>query len=330
MALLELLLPEFLFYFLLNTSFIIIISPFYMTIIKKIKAFSQRRYGPPLFQGYYNILKLLKKDLIYSNVSSIISRIAPLIVLIGTISASLSVPILFIPQYLSEFSNIILFLYLLAIVKFFMSLGGLDAGSTFGGMGSSREMTVLAIFEPIILVVFVALSFTFKTTEISTMFAISSTNCSQDQFILNASCLEFIPLLLPIVLSLFIILIVETARIPVDNPETHLELTMIHEAMILEQSGSNLAMLELSAAIKQTFLIAIIINLFFPVGLTSKLELLPIILSMILFFVKGLIICFAIGFFESSIAKFRLMRLPSLFGIAFFLPLITIAMIIIS
>ncbi len=329
MVVLQIFLSEFTLYFVLNTVFIILISPFFSTLIKKIKAFTQRRIGPPFLQGYWNIWKLLKKELLYSNVSSIISRIGPIIVLVFTISASISIPVLFIPQYLNELSNVILFLYFLALAKFFMALVGLDAGSTFGGMGSSREMTVLAVFEPIIILVLLALSFTFKTSDFFPMFS-TSVACSQNYFVLNSSCNQLIPLLLPILLSLFIVLIVETARIPVDNPETHLELTMIHEAMTLEQSGSNLALLELSASIKQTLLIAIIINLFIPFGLVTSLNPISLLISMFSFITKGVFICIIIGLFESSIAKFRLMRLPSLFGIAFFLPLITIIMIILS
>ena len=338
MVTLNLFLPEFFLYFIVNTVFIILISPFYSMLIKKIKAFAQKRRGPPLFQGYWNLWKLLKKERKYSNVSSIISRISPIIIFMTIIMASISVQIVFIHKYFNELRIVILFLYFFSLAKFFMALGGLDAGSTFGGMGSSREMTVLAVFEPIIVLVFVALSFTFKTADIYTMFSLS-VSCFDNYFFSNSSCaintnsivyIQLIPFLLPIILSLFIILIVETARIPVDNPETHLELTMIHEAMLLEQSGSNFALLEISSSVKQTLLMAILINLLFPFGLATDFNVLSIVFSMIFFFIKGVILAVIIGLFESSVAKFRLMRLPSLFGIAFFLPLITIAMIILS
>ena len=290
MVTLNLFLPEFILYVIINTIFIFLISPFFSMFIKKVKAFTQRRRGPPLFQGYWNILKFLKKVLLYSNVSSMISRIAPIIIFLTMLMASVSIPVVFIPSYMNELSNLILFLYFLALAKFFMALGGLDAGSTFGGMGSSREMTVLAVFEPIIILVFVALAFTFKTTDVFVMFS-TSASCSENYLVLNSLCNQLIPLLVPIFNSIFIVLIVETARIPVDNPETHLELTMIHEAMVLEQSGSNLALLELSSSIKQTLLLAIIINLFLPFGLATDLNLISLVLSIVLFFFKGIVLC---------------------------------------
>ena len=320
---------EFLLYFVINISFILLISPFYMTLVKKVKAFAQRRRGPPLLQGYYNLGKLMKKEVIYSKNSSIIMRITPYINLITLLTATLSIPLIFVPQYFNDFGNVILFLYLLALAKFFMALSGLDAGSTFGGMGSSREMTVLAIFEPITIIVFGALVFALNTTDIYTMFD-QADYCSNNIAQLSNSCHRLFPLLLPIAISLFIMLIVETARIPVDNPETHLELTMIHEAMVLEQSGPNLAMMELSHAIKQTLIMAILINIFFPYGLTTGFTPFSFVISLVSFFIKGIALAIVVGVFESSIAKFRLLRLPSLFVIALFLPLITIAISVLT
>ena len=303
-----------------------------MTLVKKVKAFAQRRQGPPLLQGYYNLGKLMKKEVVYSKDSSIIMRITPYINLMAMLTATLSIPLIFIPQYITDFGNVILFIYLIALAKFFLSLYVLDAGSTFGGMGSSREMTVLAIFEPIAVIVFGALVFTLDTTNIFSMFN-QAVSCSINIALLcqsNDPCHHLYPLLLPIAISLFIMLIVETARIPVDNPETHLELTMIHEAMILEQSGPNLAMMELSQAIKQTLIMAILINLFLPYGLTSVATPLSFLTSMVSFFIKGVILSIVVAIFESSIAKFRLLRLPSLFTIALFLPLITIALSVLT
>lgn len=316
---------NFLIYFVINTSYVILISPILLTLIKKIKAYAQKRSGPPLLQGYYNLFKLFQKERVYSSTSSIIMRITPILNLTIMIVASLSVPILFIPNLANTFGNIILLIYLLALTKFFLALSGLDAGSTFGGMGSSREMTVLAVFEPIIILVFVALVFILGTTDIYTMFTISA-SCSVNIVSASQTCHYSFPLIIPIAISLFVMLIVETARIPVDNPETHLELTMIHEAMILEQSGPNLAMLELSHGIKQTIIMTILINIIFPFGLALSLNPFQLILSLILFTIKIILVSCIVGIFESSIAKFRLLRLPTLFSIALFLPVIAIGL----
>ena len=146
----------FIIYALLNTAFVVLISPLFISLIKKVKAYLQGRQGPPLFQMYYSLSKLLKKEFVYSNNTSLIIRITPYINIVCVIVASLFVPIVFIPGMSAGFGNVILFLYLLVCAKFFMALAGLDAGSTFGGMGSSREMTFSAVIEPVIIIVFAA------------------------------------------------------------------------------------------------------------------------------------------------------------------------------
>jgi formate hydrogenlyase subunit 4 len=303
----------FLIYALLNTVFIILISPLFISLIKKVKAYMQGRQGPPLLQTYYSLLKLLKKETVYSNNTSLIIRITPYINVVCVIVASLFVPVVFIPGMTAGFGNVILFLYLLVCAKFFMALAGLDAGSTFGGMGSSREMTFSAVIEPVIIIVFAALGLLLKTTNIYQMFATSL----QSSLLINPSTLL-------ISLSLFIILIVESSRIPVDNPETHLELTMIHEAMLLEYSGPDLAMMELSHAVKQTLLMAVLINVLFPWGLTTSPNIFSVSVSIITFITKGVVLATAIGVFESMFAKSRLFRLPNLFMLAFFFSFSTI------
>jgi len=305
----------FVFYIIFNLFFAVIISPFFMSLIKKVKAYCQGRKGPQLFQTYYNLMKLMKKEVVYSSTSSNIMRITPYINIVVILLSSICVPLVFIPQSSgSGFGNIILFLYLLALAKFFMALSGLDAGSTFGSMGSSREMTISAVFEPVIIIVFAALAFVMNTADIYRMFT-NSVNSSM-------------PFLNPIKflnsISLFIILIVETSRCPVDNPETHLELTMIHEAMLLENTGKNLALMELSHAIKQTLLMALLINLIIPYGLITTLTFTGVILGAFSFFVKASIVSVIVGVLESSIAKSRLFRLPILFMMVFFFSFLTI------
>jgi formate hydrogenlyase subunit 4 len=300
-------------YALLNTAFIVLISPLFVSLIKKVKAFTQGRQGPPLLQTYYILVKLLKKERVYSNNTSLIIRITPYINVVCVIVASLFVPVVYIPGLFAGFGNVILFLYLLVCAKFFMALAGLDAGSTFGGMGSSREMTFSAVIEPVIIIVFAALGLLLKTTNLYEMFAMSL----KSSLLINPSTLL-------ISLSLFIILIVESSRIPVDNPETHLELTMIHETMLLEYSGPDLAMMEMAHAAKQTLLMAVLINVLFPWGLTVAPDVVTIAISLITFIAKAVILAVAVGIFESLFAKSRLFRLPNLFMLAFFFSFSTI------
>jgi len=297
----------FLLYLVLNTLVVLAIAPLFVSIIKKVKARTQGRSGPSVFQTYYTLAKLLKKEVIYSPNSSRIMRVAPIASMAALLVAALFVPLVFVPEPVGGIGNIILFLYLLALAKFFMALAGLDAGSSFGGMGSSREMSISAIIEPTTIIVFAALVFVFKSLNIFDMFATSA-----------AAGTLATPVLILLGISLFIILIVETSRLPVDNPETHLELTMIHEGMILEQSGPNLALMELSAAVKLTLLMAILINLVVPFGLMTTFTLAGLLIAVILLVVKGSILAGIIGLFESSTAKMRFFRLPSLFAMAFF------------
>lgn len=298
---------DFLLYLAINTSVVLVTAPLFISLIKKVKAWTQGREGPSVFQTYYTLAKLLKKEVIYASTSSRIMRVTPVVNVAAMLVAALFVPLVFVPEPVGGIGNIILFLYLLALAKFFMALAGLDAGSSFGGMGSSREMSISAIIEPTTIIVFAALAFVFKTLNIFDMFANSA-----------AKGTITTPILILIGISLFIILIVETSRIPVDNPETHLELTMIHEGMILEQSGRNLALMELSAAIKLTLLMALLVNLIIPFGLVTTFTVAGLLIAAVLFVLKCAVLSGIIGLFESSMAKMRFFQLPSLFAMAFF------------
>jgi len=298
---------EFFLYIVINTAAVLAISPLFVSCIKKVKAWTQGREGPSVWQTYRTLAKLFRKEAIYSPHASFITRVTPYLTLAAMLVASLFVPLVFVPEPLFGIGNIILLLYLLALGRFGMALAGLDAGSSFGGMGSSREMSIAAVIEPTTIIVFAALAFVFKSFNIFTMVGASL-----------ATGLFATPILILLAISLFIILIVETARIPVDNPETHLELTMIHEGMILEQSGPNLALMELSAAVKQTLLMALLLNLVIPYGIATTLGAAAILAAAVLFIVKGSVLSVIIGLFESSMAKMRFFRLPALFLMAFF------------
>jgi formate hydrogenlyase subunit 4 len=285
---------SFIIYALLNTAFVILISPLFVSLIKKVKAYTQGRQGLPLLQTYYSLLKLLKKERVYSDNTSLIIRVTPYINIVCVVVASLCVPVVYIPTQIAGFGSIILFLYLLVFAKFFMALAGLDAGSTFGGMGSSREMTVSAVIEPVIIIVFAALGLLLKTTNLYDMFTTS----------LNSS-LFINPSTLLISLSLFIILIVETARIPVDNPETHLELTMIHEVMVLDHGGPDFAFILYSSALKLWLFAALVVGIVLPATDNAWLNLLLAVGGM---FVVAVIV----GVIESVMARLRLVVVPQL------------------
>jgi len=299
-------------YIVINPLFALVLAPLILGLIKTVKARIQGRPGPPVLQQYYQLRKLFHKEIVYSEDSSFIMRLGPYLGIAFMMTASLFVPMVFIPQT-GWFGNIVLFFYLMITAKFFMVLGGLDAGSTFGGMGSSREMTVSSIIEPVTIMSCAALAFVLKTTNISEMF----------RTLLAGSIFSY-PTLILVGISLFIILIVESARVPVDNPETHLELTMIHEAMILEQSGPKLALVELTSGVRQTVLMALLINVTFPWGLSGGTGCAALLLAAVMMAAKMGILAVTVGLFESLLAKIRFFRLPDFFMIALFLSFITI------
>lgn len=304
---------NFVLYLVLNTAFVLLVSPLFISLIKKTKAYTQGRRGPPLLQTYFLLAKLLKKETIYSSNSSFVMRVTPYLNMMFLLVASLFIPLLLIPSYAPGIGNIFLFLYLMVSAKFFMALAGLDAGSTFGGMGSSREITVSAVIEPVIIIVCATLVFVFRTMNLQDIF----TQSLHTSLFVN-------PSVLLISISLFIVLIVETSRIPVDNPETHLELTMIHEGMLLEFSGPNLALMELSHAVKQTLLMGLLINVLVPWGLAEQASPLAVGIAAIIFVFKGSVLSVVVGLAESSFGRLRLFRLPGLFMQAFFLAFVTI------
>jgi formate hydrogenlyase subunit 4 len=305
---------EQLAYVAVNTLAYLLVAPLFISLIKKVKAWCQGRRGPPLMQTYYNLAKLLRKEVVYSSTSSWIMRVTPYVCMVMLVVACLAVPVALVPGDLWGLGNVILLVYTLAVAKFFMALSGLDAGSTFGGMGASREMSLSAVFEPIIITVFAALSYLLHTTDVPAMLGLGIA----EPLILTH------PTIILLLISLFIILIVETARVPVDNPETHLELTMIHEAMILEQSGRNLALMEYSYALKNMLFIALLVNLVSPVGLTAEFSAVAVGFGLVMFLIKGMLMAVLVGLVESTFAKYRLFRIPSMFTVVLFFSFLTI------
>jgi len=300
-------------YGFLNISLVLLVSPLFMTVIKKVKARVQERSGPQFLQGYYNLAKLFRKETLYSDYSSFISRIAPYASISILLVAALQVPLIWVPSQELVTGNIIVFLYLLVAGRFLLALLGLDSASTFGGMGSSREMSLSAIIEPVTVVVFAALAYVMGSLSIPEIFRNATLQFP-----------AFSPTILLLSISFFILILVETGRIPVDNPETHLELTMVHEGMLLDTSGRNLALFELGHAVKQTLLMAFLLNVLLPVGMVLDVSVSALLIGGFLFLIKGLGLCLVIGLFESSLAKMRFFQIPNLFMIAFFLSILTI------
>ena len=301
---------------LLQLIFVPAVAPLCVGIIRKLKAKFQNRQGASIFQPYQDLRKLFGKDEVISKDASWIFRCAPYIIFAVTMVVGGSIP-LFASFTGNPFTgDLLLIIYALAIGTFFLALAGIDAGSAFGGFGSSREMTMAALAEG---------GFIFSLVTVALI------NNSTNVFIIsqNASLLQnrfFLSTVLAFC-GFFIIMLAETARFPFDNPATHLELTMIHEAMILEYSGKKLALMEWASANKLLIFIALASNLFFPFGIAQEAGMGAILFGVAVFMLKVCVFCLAIAVLESSIAKFRFFRLPDLLIIAFIFNIIAIILI---
>jgi formate hydrogenlyase subunit 4 len=286
------------------------LSPLITGCIRNWKAKLQNRRGPRVWQPYLDLAKFLRKDMVISEHASWIFHAMPFVLFISTLLAGLMVPIVVASAPLSLFGGALAFVGLLALGRFFLALGGLDTASAFGGMGSSREMTIAAVAEPALMLAIFTVAIT----------ADRSTNLSQMVMAAQGPTWRLLnPAHVLAFAALFIVLLTETGRLPIDNPATHLELTMIHEAMILEYSGRYLAFIEWAASLKQLILMALVVNIIFPVGLATRLSAQSIALSLLWFVAKLLILSGAVVLVETTNAKLRLFRVPDLLSAAFIL-----------
>ena len=241
-------------YILLQISVILLVAPLVNGIIKKVKAFTQKRTGASVFQMYFDLYKLLKKSAVVSDVSSWIFKATPYIVFSTAIASSLLVPVSTIVTPEQIPGDFIMLVSIFALGRFFMMISALDTASTFGGMGSSREAMISSLVEPSIFVALFTVGLISKSTSLLQIMKAMQT--------IGFPLLQ--PVYIMVFLALFIIILAETSRIPVDDPSTHLELTMVHEAMILEYSGRHLALMEYGAAIKQLTFITLLVNILMP------------------------------------------------------------------
>lgn len=293
----------------LQLVLVLLVAPLLSGIIKTLKARLQTRRGPSIFQSFRDISKLLRKGMVIPETASWIFSATPYIVFATATLVALMIPITTTHAPFSLFGGVLAVIYLLALGRFFLALGGLDAGSSFGGLGSSREMTISAIAEPAMMLAIFTVALAANSTNLSEMAKVAVTQSWK--FLAPSQMLAFA--------ALFIVLIAETGRIPVDNPATHLELTMIHEAMVLEYSGPYLALIEWGGSIKQLVLMTLVVNTFFPFGLSADWTVRGIGLGLVFYIAKMLALACLVVLVETSNAKLRLFRVPELLMVSFIL-----------
>ncbi len=292
------------------------LSPLFVGIIRKCKARLQGREGASIFQPYGDLQKLFRKDEVISTDASWVFRHAPYIIF-GAMAAAVSGIPLLVAGETSSMGNLFVFVYLLAVGTFFTALAGMDTGSSFGGFGSSREMSLSALSEAALVFSFIPLALAAHSGnfgEITNVF-------------LQATTIDFLPVFIAFS-AFFIALLTENARVPVDNPATHLELTMIHEAMILEYSGKRLALIEWASSVKLLGFVILGANLFFPWGLLSPAGG-SFGVAIFILVAKILLFAFGIALLESVIAKLRIFRVPNLIATAFVLGAVAIALTVV-
>lgn len=285
------------------------LSPAITGWIRTAKARLQTRRGPSPLQPYRDLRKLFGKGMIVPETVSWVFAAAPFVLFSTTLLAGLLAPTVTAAAPLSGFGGVLAMVYLFALGRFFLALAALDTGSSFGGLGASREMTVSALAEPAMMLAVFTVSLTAGSTDLSEM-ARAAIGQSW-KFLAPSQMLAFA--------ALFVVVIAETGRIPVDNPATHLELTMIHEAMILEYSGPWLALIEWSAAIKQMVLLTLLANVFFPYTMVSGGGPAALLASTGFYLLKLAVLSGAIVLVETTNAKMRLFRVPELLAVAFVL-----------
>src|SRR5574341_1899904 len=273
-----------------QTIVLLAVSPFIVGLIRKVKARLQVRRGASVFQPYADLAKLFRKQPVVSTTTSWIFTATPYIVFASTLAAGLLVPVFVSRTPLNFAGNIISLVYLLALGTFFLMLAGLDAGSAFGGMGSSREALVASLTEPAMILSLFAIALTAGSTNLSTIVHKTA--------LLEGIVTDPSPHLMALA-ALFIVAIAETGRVPVDNPATHLELTMIHEAMILEYSGRYLALVEWAAWLKLFIFLSLLANLFVPWGVATTLTPEALVIGLATYLVKVSVLAVLIGVLES-------------------------------
>ncbi|MCF8475945.1 MAG: NADH-quinone oxidoreductase subunit H [Pseudolabrys sp.] len=291
---------------------VLLLAPLLTGFVRKVKARLLRRQGPPLLQPYRDLIRLLRKDVVLANNASWLFRVIPYLVFAATWVAASLVPTFRSGLLFSWSADLIAIIAVLGSARFFLALAGLDAGTSFGGIGSSREVMIASLAEPAMLMIVFAVALIAGSTQLSFMAAFMNSPEVGLRVSLGLG-----------LIALIIVALAENARIPVDNPATHLELTMVHEAMVLEYSGRHLALIELAASLKLLLYISLIACLFAPWGIApAATEPKLLLIGVAAYTGKLAVLGTLLAVFETAIAKMRVFRVPEFLGAALMLALL--------
>lgn len=292
----------------LQVAILLGLAPALTGWVRMLKCWSQGRTSAGLFQPYRDILKLFSKDVLLADNASWVFRFTPYLVFGTSVLAGAIIPMLSLELPIASTADVIVLVALFAIARFFTALAGMDIGTAFGGMGSSREMTIASLAEPAMLMAIFTVSLASKSTSLSQMVQV-----------IYSGQTVFRPSLAFALFAFILIALAETGRIPVDNPATHLELTMIHEAMILEYSGRHLALIEWANMMKLFLFVMLGVAAFAPWGIAETGDLLAISAAFLIMVAKLATVGIMLVAIETGLAKMRIFRLTEFLGAAFLL-----------
>jgi formate hydrogenlyase subunit 4 len=304
----------------LQMLLLLLLAPGLVGLVRKVKARLLLRRGAPIIQPYRDLLRLTRKEVVLAENASWLFRATPYLIFATTWVAAALVPSFATGLIFSWSADLIAIVALLASARFFLALAGMDVGTSFGGIGSSREVMIASLAEPAMTMVIFTLALIAGSTQLSTIAAFMASPAVGLRVSLGLA-----------LIALIIVALAENARIPVDNPATHLELTMVHEAMVLEYSGRHLALIELAAALKLLLYVSLIACLFLPWGLTPVGDGIGTMLVGIISYVAKLALGgVLLAIFETAIAKMRVFRVPQFLGAALMLGLLAVLLRFVS
>ncbi len=289
-------------------------GPLLVGLMAKVKARAEGRVGAPVVQPLRDLRKLVTKERLHARHASVVLTLAPMVIVASTVVAVAITPLISTHPWLGSSADILVIVYLLLTGSAAAALAGLDAGTAFGGMGASRAMTIGALAEPALLVAVIALSLQAGSSNIAQIMA---STLAHPQWVLGPSHVLALG-------ALVIVVIAETGRIPVDNPATHLELTMVHEAMVLEYAGPELALVTLGESMRLGLLFALVANLFLPCGVATRAGVVALLVGAVVVSAKAAVLALGVALVEVRSAKMRLFRLPELLAGGFVLSVLAV------
>jgi formate hydrogenlyase subunit 4 len=291
---------------------VLLLAPLLTGFVRKVKARLLRRVGPPLLQPYLDLVRLLRKEAVLAENASWLFRVIPYLIFATTWVAAALVPTFAIGLVFSWTADLIAIIALLGAARFFLALAGMDVGTAFGGIGSSREAMFATLAEPAMIMIVFTLALIAGSTQLSSIAALMLSSGVGLRVSLGLA-----------LIALIMVAIAENARVPIDNPATHLELTMVHEAMVLEYSGRHLAVIELAASLKLLLYMSLIACVFVPWGLALPgTGFMALLAGLVAYVAKLAVGGFLLAVFETSIAKMRVFRVPEFLGAALMLGLL--------